>query len=72
MSAIFRRVTVGACMSVLVTTAANAGPIQLPIKEGIWIKTDTPCKAAYCICPRKWAVWQRLFLRSKSNDGARE
>lgn len=26
---------------------ANAAPPKLPIAEGVWVKTDTPCKSAF-------------------------
>ncbi len=46
MSAIIRGLAIGAFLGAF-ADAADAQPVKLPISEGIWIKTDTSCKAAY-------------------------
>ena len=47
MNAIIRSAIIGAGLSALTGVAANAQPVKLPISEGVWVKTDTQCKAAY-------------------------
>jgi hypothetical protein len=47
MSAIVRRAVVGVVITGLAGFAANAQSVKLPIAEGVWVKTDTQCKAAY-------------------------